>query len=276
METAIKLFAAKGFDATSIQEIASHAGISKGAFYLHFKSKEALLLEIFKYYYEKNKEKMESLKGLNLAPEDLFIEHIVCQYESILNKKDFIIMHAREQALPFNDSVAETIKSMRRESAEMIRQNIYSLYGQPIEEYQWDLTILVQGMIHSYLELILFLNMELDLYEIAGFILNRTHDIAQGLLQSDANPIITSHKLTEFMNCPFPGKVDRDSVLQAISSAKEDYKDSEDALVSLELIESEMLSKNPRIPVIRGMLSNLESEEGMQSLVRKIEFLFNI
>ncbi|KMP45761.1 TetR family transcriptional regulator, partial [Bacillus cereus] len=44
IESAMKLFATKGVNATSVQEIVTASGISKGAFYLYFKSKDELLL----------------------------------------------------------------------------------------------------------------------------------------------------------------------------------------------------------------------------------------
>lgn len=43
IETGRQLFFAQGFDSTSVNEIILRAGISKGAFYHHFASKEALL-----------------------------------------------------------------------------------------------------------------------------------------------------------------------------------------------------------------------------------------
>ena len=46
VESAIELFAQKGFDATSISMIASRAAISKGLIYNYFDSKEALIKEI--------------------------------------------------------------------------------------------------------------------------------------------------------------------------------------------------------------------------------------
>ncbi len=42
IEMAMKLFAAKGVNATSVQEIVTACGISKGAFYLYFKSKRRI------------------------------------------------------------------------------------------------------------------------------------------------------------------------------------------------------------------------------------------
>jgi len=47
-ETSMKLFAQKGYDATSIEEITATVGVAKGTLYYHFSSKE----EIFKFLVE--------------------------------------------------------------------------------------------------------------------------------------------------------------------------------------------------------------------------------
>ena len=44
--SAIKLFSARGFNAASVADICKDAGISKGAFYHHFESKQALFLAL--------------------------------------------------------------------------------------------------------------------------------------------------------------------------------------------------------------------------------------
>ena len=44
-ETSMKLFAEKGYDATSIEEITATVGVAKGTLYYHFSSKE----EIFNF-----------------------------------------------------------------------------------------------------------------------------------------------------------------------------------------------------------------------------------
>jgi TetR/AcrR family transcriptional regulator, transcriptional repressor for nem operon len=46
MDSAIKLFSTRGFNAASVDDICKEAGISKGAFYHHFKSKQALFLAL--------------------------------------------------------------------------------------------------------------------------------------------------------------------------------------------------------------------------------------
>lgn len=46
MDSAIKLFSTRGFNAASVDDICEEAGISKGAFYHHFESKRALFLAL--------------------------------------------------------------------------------------------------------------------------------------------------------------------------------------------------------------------------------------
>jgi AcrR family transcriptional regulator len=43
IDSALKLFEANGFHATSVQAVADEAGVTKGAFYHHFESKEELV-----------------------------------------------------------------------------------------------------------------------------------------------------------------------------------------------------------------------------------------
>jgi len=46
LESAIKLFSNQGFNKASVDDICKEAGISKGAFYHHFKSKQELFLAL--------------------------------------------------------------------------------------------------------------------------------------------------------------------------------------------------------------------------------------
>ena len=52
LNTALKLFADKGYHATSISAIAKEAGISKGLMYNYFESKESLLIKLYESYLE--------------------------------------------------------------------------------------------------------------------------------------------------------------------------------------------------------------------------------
>jgi AcrR family transcriptional regulator len=46
IESAIRLFSTRGYNAASVDDVCKEAGISKGAFYHHFESKQALFLAL--------------------------------------------------------------------------------------------------------------------------------------------------------------------------------------------------------------------------------------
>ena len=72
MDTALRLFAEKGYHQTSISQIAREAGMSKGLMYNYFDSKEALLGEIFQ-------------EGFNQA-----YENFDQNQDGILQKEEFV------------------------------------------------------------------------------------------------------------------------------------------------------------------------------------------
>ena len=52
IEAALELINENGYDNVSIDEITRHAGVSKGAFYIHFKSKEDLIEQEINLFYD--------------------------------------------------------------------------------------------------------------------------------------------------------------------------------------------------------------------------------
>jgi len=68
MEAAIKLFSISGYNKASVDDICSEAGISKGAFYHHFKSKQELFLALLDGWLQAIDNAIEASKDLS-APE---------------------------------------------------------------------------------------------------------------------------------------------------------------------------------------------------------------
>jgi len=55
LDTALERFQAQGFNGCGVQDITDAAGVPKGSFYNHFKSKEALALEVLDIYGQGNR-----------------------------------------------------------------------------------------------------------------------------------------------------------------------------------------------------------------------------
>ncbi len=50
-QSAFELFSQRGFDDVAIDEIAQQAGVTKGSFYSHYRSKQEIILAACQYYY---------------------------------------------------------------------------------------------------------------------------------------------------------------------------------------------------------------------------------
>ncbi|PWI59474.1 TetR family transcriptional regulator [Bacillus subtilis] len=253
IKTSIRLFAKKGFAATTIQEIASECGISKGAFYLHFKSKEALLLSACEYYIGMSMNKMKNIEE-DLAgkpPKDVLKKQIGAQFEDFRDHKDFIVLLLTENIIPENQEIKQYFYKVTMETDKLYRNALLSSYGKGIEPYVADLSIMARGIVHSYMNVMVF-NSELNIgaEEISAFIIERLDDLVQGLSRSTLNPIVPK----DIFN-PMPAG--KDQLLEDIQKVKENSTLPEDITVSLDVIEEELAQDKPRKPIIKGMLSNL-------------------
>ncbi|MGM7721356.1 TetR/AcrR family transcriptional regulator [uncultured Metabacillus sp.] len=273
IEAGMSLFAKKGYSSTSIQEIVDACGISKGSFYLYFKSKEALLLAAFKYQFQSIQSKLDSLKIKDLTPRETFIAQLVAQLEEIQKNKEFIIMQIREQTIPINSEVELFIRKISAEISSFYHESLIKIYGSPINPFIYDLNIILQGIVHSYLKLIIFDKASFDLHRLSHFILKRMDDLAAGFIRSNEEPILTAdyvERLSELY--PEPAKED---VLRKIHHTKEQIE-NEDLKITLEVLEAEIEREDPRIPVISGMLGNLKNEPDLENVKTLIEKFFHL
>ncbi len=89
-ETSMKLFAEKGYEATSIEEITATVGVAKGTLYYHFSSKE----EIFNFLVEEGIKLLQNSIDIKTAKRNNYIDKIkaivliqikiVSKYEDII------------------------------------------------------------------------------------------------------------------------------------------------------------------------------------------------
>jgi AcrR family transcriptional regulator len=66
IESAIRLFSARGYNAASVDDICEEAGISKGAFYHHFKSKQELFLALLDGWLQTIDNAIEASKNMTV------------------------------------------------------------------------------------------------------------------------------------------------------------------------------------------------------------------
>lgn len=95
-ETSMKLFAEKGYDATSIEDITASVGVAKGTLYYHFSSKE----EIFNFLVEEGIKLLQNSIDIKTAKHTNYIDKIkaivLIQIKIVVKYEDLITILLRQ------------------------------------------------------------------------------------------------------------------------------------------------------------------------------------
>ena len=278
IEAAIKLYATKGFTSTSIQEIVTESGISKGAFYLYFKSKDALLIAILEYYFDLFEKDLKAFEHENLLPREKFAKQLSALFQTMLEHKEFIIMQSREQAIPLNDEVKALMFRKYYEGQQFYQNSLRAIYGKEAEPHLWDLSLMIEGLFNSYIKRLFFDQDGYQMNELVEYILRRIDSLVEGLQQEQ--PITTEEKVEDFFKKSkafFLGShSDVKKVIGSMRQVIEGIKNNEDLIVSLEVLEGEIDKESPRPPVIQGMLSNFKNYVDLEQYCEEIAKFYHL
>lgn len=282
IETAMVMFARKGYHTTSMQEVADNCGMAKGSLYNHFRSKEDLLFSIYKYYYELMYEKLAKVsRDLSLAPKERLVEQIRLQLKEFVSYRDFIQMQMREQAIQTTEEINQFLFKKRAESLLWHRDRIVDIYGRDVEEYAFDCATILSGMIKEYLGYIIIDHQEFDLGKLSGFLVNRLDDLVAGLMSKQEH-ILTPQMMGSFIdNGSFGSNRHQEALrhtrkmmdeLEGAQLSDEDSRKLKELLIQLEskLEEDNMADIQGLLLSIAG-LSTAELNERWKSLYHSVE-----
>jgi AcrR family transcriptional regulator len=128
-ETSMKLFAKKGYDATSIEEITATVGVAKGTLYYHFSSKE----EIFNFLVDEGMKLLKNSIDIKTSKLDNTIDKlraiILIQIKIIVKYEDFMtivlsqIWGHEPRNVMCKDKVIEYIETIEELIKEGIEKN---------------------------------------------------------------------------------------------------------------------------------------------------------
>lgn len=140
METAEILFAEKGFNGTSVRDIAEKANVNLAMVSYYFGSKDKLLEALFGYRGEYYKMKLESMiedKELSsLEKMNTLIDHYI---DKITQQQCFSRIMVREQVMNHTGITAELIFQMKKRNQELISKLIHQ--GQKKGEFKKNIDI---------------------------------------------------------------------------------------------------------------------------------------
>ena len=118
-ETSMKLFAEKGYDATSIEEITAEVGVAKGTLYYHFSSKE----EIFNFLIEEGMNLLKNSIKIKIDKQNNYIDKlraiVLIQIKIIVKYENFMTIVLSE--IWGNSPRSKTCKKYLDEYLEIVK-----------------------------------------------------------------------------------------------------------------------------------------------------------
>ena len=125
IETSERLFAQKGFDATSVRDIAEEAGINVAMISYYFGSKEKLMEAIFEAKIGKIQMRVEALlKDESLLPFEKIYTLIDEHIERVMHSQYFYRIMISEQLTNINPAILQKVKQLKVRNAELISELI--------------------------------------------------------------------------------------------------------------------------------------------------------
>ncbi|WP_031468694.1 TetR/AcrR family transcriptional regulator [Sciscionella sediminilitoris] len=96
LRSAVRLFAERGFDATTVQEVVADAGVTKGALYHHFSSKDDLLYEIYGSIIGRQQAELTAIAERGLSAAETVREIVVGVVQSTADNAEEALVFFRE------------------------------------------------------------------------------------------------------------------------------------------------------------------------------------
>jgi len=251
MDKALELFAKQGFAATSVQQITEHCGISKGAFYLSFKSKDELILALIDHFMMEIVSDIDRIVR-NASNDEVLYAFYYEMFHSFLKRSDFGRVLFKEQTQTFNEELLLKMRYYDNIMNQSILVMIDRLYGDTVSKTKYDLLFCIKGLMQSYSSLFFFNQAPLDLDLLARTLVEKTDLLAR----HTAIPFF-SQEIFQLFKHSQSGKMTREQILAAIEHKLEELEESVEK-ESLTLLKQELLEPALSSVIVRGLVENLQ------------------
>ena len=126
--TIAQLFRDRGFDATSVSEIARGLGLTKAGLYHHFESKEALLFEIMMFGLDKVRDEVILPVQAIRDPEER-LRQLIARHARITTRGHGAVAHLHDEIRALPPSARKQIEHRMRVYFDLVRDTLDELHA---------------------------------------------------------------------------------------------------------------------------------------------------
>jgi AcrR family transcriptional regulator len=252
MEKALELFAKQGFEATSVQQITELCGISKGAFYLSFKSKDELILALIDHFMSQLISEIDYAVR-NTNKDELLYTFYYTTFHTSYQHSDFARLLMKEQSHTFKQDLFLKLHHYDRILENTILVMLDQLYGKRVSETKYDLMYCIKGFMNTYSQLFFFYNVPLDLNLLAQSLVEKTN-----LLAEHTTVPFISEELIEIVKTPIKEEASKEQIIDILEQKIVEMEESVEK-ESLLLLREQLAEPTYSPVIIRGLLENIRN-----------------
>ncbi|WML41333.1 TetR/AcrR family transcriptional regulator [Neobacillus sp. OS1-2] len=250
MEKSLELFAKQGFEATSVQQITEHCGISKGAFYLSFKSKDELIIALIDQFMMQIIADIDYIVR-NTEDSQLLYQFYYAIYYAFQKHSDFAKVLMKEHSQTFNKDLILKMQYYDKLLESNILLLVERLYAEEVEETKYDLMYCIKGFMNMYSQLFVFYNVPLDLQVLSESLVEKTSLLAHHM----TIPFVTK-ELGQMFKQPMQEEGTKEQLGIIMEQKIEEMEESIEK-ESLLLLRQELLDPSQPPAVVKGLIENI-------------------
>ena len=260
IEKSLELFAKQGFEATSIQQITEYCGISKGAFYLSFKSKDELILALIDHFMIQFTAEADHVVTNTEDNENLFYEFYYSTFNSFQKHSDFAQVLMKEQTHSFNKDFIIKMRTYDKMFEKTILSIIERVYGKEVQLTKYDLVYCIKGFISIYSQLFLIQKLPMDLTLLSLSLVEKTN-----LLASHTTIPFISQEMMQMVIDPFDEEVTKEQILDIMEQKIEEIEEPIEK-ESLILLKQHLLEPTLSPAIVKGLIENIRNHPHAKSI----------
>lgn len=252
IENAIQLFAEQGFEATSIQQITDKCGISKGAFYLSFKSKDELIFSLIDYFMTEIVTNVEQVVNSERPASQLLYDYYTETFYMFKKRADFARIFMKEHRTTFNVEIFEKIQSYMFIVNTFVHEIVKKQFPHIADQMVPDLVFTIQAFSRDYGELFVKHQVDIDIDILCSSLVEKISIIAEHA----TIPFFSVEWMREMNTCSI--QLTKNELIQFLQQKRMEF---DDAVIqeSIEILRNHLVSPSLSPAVEQGLLKNLRA-----------------
>ncbi|SDH44643.1 TetR/AcrR family transcriptional regulator [Alteribacillus bidgolensis] len=277
--SAMHHFSEKGYFSTSVQEITSSCGVAKGTFYKFFRSKEDLLIEVFRYNHQQMLLRAKNVQlDDSLSAKEQLIRKISLELNGLYDNREFFLLLHKVVSVQEHKTIMPLMKKTKAAMMNWHKEWLLEVYGESIQKQVWDLVLFLQGALKEYIGLMDETKHIVDTEKASRKIVARMDVLVN--YSGDFEPILTKDIMKDYEQIAMEPekKTKEEEIKELLEKVKGDIKRSsftssteKEMLQAVELINEELQKQKPRTFLMKALASYIKENTNLEECISTLE-----